>query len=296
MPSVKQVWPGNGAHFSGLETSDFTSTDESCKNDDFMRSDCSTSHNFMYLHCIVGKAKVTALLDSGSSINIISRSFYDSVPETFKFDYQECAEMITMADNASIAVDGTASIQLCTPSKKSHIVPVYIFRDTSHPLILGAEYMRPNNVVLDFSKNSVFPNMKKSQKVRCKNTCVIQPNTESVLEGKLGTDVPVGTQGVCLGHSEMSHKGLLVAKGLVTCLSDHIVPVRIWNPSNEIVHVNKGSILCTFSICDNSVDVHCISPPKCAHVQLQSSNTTLSDRNSSVDAKQARSVSHQEMV
>ena len=143
---------------------------------------------------------------------------------------------------------------------------------------------------LDFSKNSVFPNMKKSQKVRCKNTCVIQPNTESVLEGKLGTDVPVGTQGVCLGHSEMSHKGLLVAKGLVTCLSDHIVPVRIWNPSNEIVHVNKGSILCTFSICDNSVDVHCISPPKCAHVQLQSSNATLSDRNISVDAKQARSV------
>ena len=130
MPSVKQVWPGNGAHFSGLETSDFTSTDESCKNDDFMRNDCSTSHNFMYLHCIVGKAKVTALLDSGSSINIISHSFYDSVPETFKFDYQECAEMITMADNASIAVDGTASIQLCTPSKKSHIFCLYIFSET----------------------------------------------------------------------------------------------------------------------------------------------------------------------
>ena len=196
---------------------------------------------------------------TGSSINIISRSFYDSVPETFKFDYQECAVMITMADNASIAVDGTVGIQLCTPSKKSHIVPVYIFRDTSHHIILRAEYMRSNNVVLDFSKNSVFPNMKKSQKVRCKNTCVIQPNTESVLEGKLSTDGSVGTQGVCLGHSEMSHKGLLVAKGLVTCLSDHIVPVRIWNPSNEIVHVNKSSILCTFSICYNFVDVHCIS-------------------------------------
>ena len=37
--------------------------------------------------------------------------------------------------------------------------------------------------------------------------------------------------------------------------------------------------------------MHCISPsPKCAHVQLQSSYTTLSDRNSNVDAKQARSV------
>ena len=118
----------------------FTSTDESWKIDDFMRFDCSTSHNFMYFHCIVGKAKVTALLDSGSSINIISRSFYDSVPETFKFDYQDCAEMITKADNASIAVEGTASIQLCTPSKKNHIVPVYIFRDTSHHFILGAEY------------------------------------------------------------------------------------------------------------------------------------------------------------
>ena len=268
MPAVKPVRPGNDAQFSGLENSDYTSTDGMSSNDNFMRTDYTMSHNFMYLHCIVGHSRVTALLDSDSSINIVSRSFY-TIPESSKFDFQESAEMIVMADNATVAIDCTASIQLCTPSKKSHIVPVYILTDTSYPVILGAEYMRSNNVILDFSKNSVFHDMKKSQKVKCKSTCVIQPNSECMLEGKLSNDIPVGTQGVCIGHSEMSHKGLLVAKGLVTCLSDHIVPVRIWNPSSEIVHVNKGSILCTFSICDNSMDVQCISPtPKCAHVQL----------------------------
>ena len=271
MSAVKPVRPGNDAHLSGLDTTDVTSADESSSNDDFMRKDYSMSHNFMYLHCIVGQCKVTALLDSGSSINIVSRSFYDSIPESSRFDFQQTDEKIVMADNGSVAIDGTARIQLCTPSRRRHIVPVYIFKDTSHPLILGAEYMKSNNIILDFSKNSAFSDMKKSQKVKCKSTCIIQPNSECILEGKISSEVPVGTQGVCLGHSEMSLKGLLVAKGLVTCSPNHIIPVRIWNPSNEIVYVNKGSFLCTFSLCDNSVDVYPLPcPPECAHVQLQS--------------------------
>ena len=241
MPAVKPARPGNDAQFSGLETSDLTSTDNMSSDDSFMRTEYSTSHNFMYLHCIVGHSWVTALLDSGSSINIVSRIFYDTIPEPYKSDFRKNDETIVMADNGSVAIDGTASIQICTPKKKNHIVPVYIFRDTSHPLILGAEYMRSNNVILDFSKNSVFHDVKKSQKAKFKSTCVIQPNSECILEGKLSNDIPVGTQGVCIGHSEMSHKGLLVAKGLVMCLSGHTVPVRIWNPSSDIVHVNRGS-------------------------------------------------------
>ena len=178
VPAVKPARPGNDAQFSGLETSDLTSTDDMSSADSFMRTEYSTSHNFMYLHCIVGHSWVRALLDSGSSINIVSRIFYDTIPEPYKSDFQESDEKIVMADNGSVAIDGTASIQICTPKKKSHIVPVYIFRDTSHPLILGAEYMRSNNVILDFNKNSVFHDVKKSQKVKCKSTCVIQPNSE----------------------------------------------------------------------------------------------------------------------
>ena len=120
MSAVKPVRPGNDAHLSGLETTDVTSADESSSNNDFMRKDYSMSHNFMYLSCIVGQCKVTALLDSGSSINIVSRSFYDSIPESSRFDFQQTDEKIVMADNGSVAIDGTARIQLCTPSRRRH--------------------------------------------------------------------------------------------------------------------------------------------------------------------------------
>lgn len=99
MPTVKPVRPGNDVQFSGLETSDLTSTDDMSSADDFMRTEYSMSHNFMYLHCIVGHLRVTALLDSGSSINIISRSFYDTIPDLYKSDFHESDEKIVMADN-----------------------------------------------------------------------------------------------------------------------------------------------------------------------------------------------------
>ena len=58
-----------------------------------------------------------------------------------------------MADSSSVAVDGTARTQFCTPgSKPSYRVSVYILKITSHPFILGSNYMKDSDIVLDFSK------------------------------------------------------------------------------------------------------------------------------------------------
>ena len=45
--------------------------------------------------------------------------------------------------------------------------------------------------------------------------------------------------------------------------------------------MNKGSFLCTFSLCDNSVDVYPLPcPPECAHVRLQSKYVSSSEDSS----------------
>lgn len=59
-------------------------------------------------------------------------------------------------------------------------------------------------------------------------------------------------QGVLFGHPELSHKGVLVSKALVTCMQDHIVFVKILNPGNELVHIQKGTNLAKFEICNNT--------------------------------------------
>ena len=131
-----------------------------------------------------------------------------------------------------------------------HTVPVYILSNTSHPFILGIQYMKESGFVLDFSK-ACHSAVKLTTKIVCSHSCVLSPNSETVIQGKLNKEVYIDMQGQCLGHSEMGHKGLLVSEAVVTCSPDYLVPVKILNPTMETVHINKGAYLATFKLCDN---------------------------------------------
>lgn len=102
MSPVKQEGPGNRAHLPGL-TSDLNDNSE-------LRTDFTSQHSFMYLNCQIGHTTVTALLDTGSSINIISRQFYEIIPDGCKMDFQPSDDQIVLADNFSVSVYGTARV------------------------------------------------------------------------------------------------------------------------------------------------------------------------------------------
>ena len=54
----------------------------------------------------------------------------------------------------------------------------HILEEASHPVILGIEYLRTNNIVLDFSKSACFSPVKRSTKIRSSNTFTVLPNSE----------------------------------------------------------------------------------------------------------------------
>ena len=220
----------------------------------------------MYLELQIGNRNVTALLDSGSAINILSKSFYDSIPQSCILEYQECADSLILANNTTVTVYGTAVVKVSQVNSKSSSVTVYILKDASHPIILGTEYLKTNNIVLDFNKSTCFSQVKHSTKIRSSNTYTVLPNSECVVNGSLSKNLLIGMQGVAVGHAELSNKGLIVAKSVVTCNSDYCVPVKILNPGNETVYIHKGTILATFQLCDNSVD---LIPLSCSHVTKQ---------------------------
>ena len=99
--------------------------------------------------------KVAALVDSCSSINIMSKTLFDSIPEQHKLSFErlECSE-IRLANNETIKVSDVANIELSIESQGTHFIDVYILLFTSHPLILRTVYLMKNNIVLDFSKIS----------------------------------------------------------------------------------------------------------------------------------------------
>ena len=80
---------------------------------------------------------------------------------------------------------------------------------------------------------------------------------------------------------------------MVTCNSDYRIPVKVLNPGNETVYVHKGTILATFQLCYNSVDM---IPLSCSHVKIQSDisgiGDTLTDFQSNFDINPNLSPEH----
>jgi hypothetical protein len=69
-------------------------------------------NSFMYLNVFVHNMPVTALLDSGSSINVISFSFFQLLPESEKAEFSFCEDSIILANNQRVTVYGTAKVRI----------------------------------------------------------------------------------------------------------------------------------------------------------------------------------------
>lgn len=98
--------------------------------------------------------KIAALIDTGSSINVISQQLFNSIPETHKSWINSTIEKIVLANNKSVNIVGVSRIKIKIPQGK-HWVLVHMFSQTTDPLLLGTDYLFSKKIVLDFSNLSV---------------------------------------------------------------------------------------------------------------------------------------------
>lgn len=69
----------------------------------------------MYMLVKIQGMQVTALFETGNSINIISMSLFDKLPIKSKSNFRSCNEQtVKLANNQSVCVFGTASISVQT--------------------------------------------------------------------------------------------------------------------------------------------------------------------------------------
>ncbi|CAG2217767.1 unnamed protein product [Mytilus edulis] len=222
-----------------------------------------------------GNVDIAALIDTGSSINIMSAPLYKSLPRHVKSDISRFTEPIKLANGQLIFVEGTSSVTIQT-NQGLHEVKVYILSTTSHPLILGMEYLKSSNITLKFSE---FNTNSKYHHVKCNKRLCIQPNSEIFVRANVPKHLSVGLQGICTNNVFSLGKGLLLAKALVTVSIDKTIPLKIMNPTNTTISVSKGSILANFQIlnADFSViteDIKC--PPVVQNVQIGSTHPIIS--------------------
>ncbi|CAG2218638.1 unnamed protein product [Mytilus edulis] len=202
----------------------------------------SNGTSFVHLQVSFDDMNVAALVDTGSSINVISQTLYNTLSHKSKLSFEQFPSEIRLADNTKVKVFGLAKILLIC-NNEQHAIEVYILPFTSHPLILGTNYLHSNNIILDFSN---FSANFKSVKVQTHKKLTIPPNSECIVWGHVPTYVLPGLNGVCSNHKFILEKGLMVAKSLVTVSYNHKVPVKVLNATALSVVIPKDRTIAEF--------------------------------------------------
>ena len=70
---------------------------------------------------------------------------------------------------------------------------------------------------------------------------------------------------------------------VTTCLDDHIVCLKVFNPGNETIFMQRVIVLAKFELSDNSIDI--IALEKCAQITVSKQESDISQRPSTDDMK-----------
>ncbi|CAG2185803.1 unnamed protein product [Mytilus edulis] len=205
-----------------------------CTSDDDSTFVCK----FLYMPVRIANQEISALIDTGSSINVMSSQLFNSIPDSMKSEFSATSDKITLANNQTVQIYGTAKVKITVPQGK-HWIHVYILAQTSHPLILGTHYLYSKNIVLDFSDCCI---KSKQFKVLTQSPASLPPNSEVLIWGHVNGKVQYGMQGICTSKISKD-RGVIISKAVVTVNREKQVPIKILNFTNETVHLNKGQIL-----------------------------------------------------
>jgi hypothetical protein len=205
--------------------------------------DNTNTPSFLYIPVQFDQMRVAALIDTGSSICVLSKDLYNQLPERFRLSFEQVNQDIRLANNRTVEVFGLAKILVEVPQEKREI-DVYILPFTSHPLILVTGFLKNNNIVLDFSDNTFNV---KSARVHSHKRLTIEPNTEILIWGRVPEHLPHGLKGVCSNTKYVLNKGLMVRKTLITVSISHKVPIRIVNATSQAIVIPKGKNIAEFS-------------------------------------------------
>ena len=149
-----------------------------------------------------------------------------------------------LANGHHIQIIVTADLKIRTD--KMHTTKTYLL-----PMILGINYLMSKHVSIIFKD---FPSGN-NYKIKPDRRLLIDANSELVIWGQLPRYLSVGLQGVCVNNKFLLCNELLLANTLVTIPINHVVPLKILNPTDEVVSIPKGSMLSDFHLLNKDYDI-----------------------------------------
>ena len=210
----------------------------------------------------VENVPLTFLVDTGSNVSILNRSVYEKLSAEARNLVQSTNKKLMTVTGETTPFIGRAVLNLEIGAQS---LPINIlFADIENEGILGLDFLRDHNCGLMLTQNCLkirndkircFASSMDAQPTCCRvfvsEYCIIPPETEMLVQGFATGIIDRRGSGVIEVDTNFLHKkGLLVAKALVSP-SDGTIPLRIANPYDESVTLNKHTLVATYEALDS---------------------------------------------
>ena len=201
------------------------------------------------------------LIDTGAARSVLSFEVYNSLPASVKFSLSSENSAIALANGQQAKTYGVGHVvmRLGNSEFQMHVIVAEIEDEG----ILGMDFLSQVDSRIDIPTNQLsingevfdcsdFKNQPLSSRCMVRRSTMIEPNTEvivPVLVHKRSFNLDpqssqLGTRLLepCL-NSNLQQKGLYVARTLVDVTEDRVVPLRVFNVSNEVFHLAAGTVI-----------------------------------------------------
>ncbi len=149
---------------------------------------------------------IKCLVDTGAAVTVLSQKLFEEMKDQISSCQKSINQAVT-ADGSILTVSDCGEFDLkignCSLKCKAHVMP-----QVPHQLILGMDFFKRHQVVIDFQNDKII--FKTPQRVKNDKRVDIPAHSEIFLLAKVNDHIE-NTEGELLADSALSDLGLVVA-------------------------------------------------------------------------------------
>ena len=211
-------------------------------------------------------------IDNCTAVTVISKDLFERI----KDNTTRCKNTIShavSADGTILSVSNCGEVEVLINNvalkTKFHVMP-----QVPHQRILGMDFFKRHNVVLDFQEGNVI--IKGPRKVITPDKIQVPAQSEMFLLAQVDCDLLNSTQGEFLADSTLSNLGLVVAKSVGT-VENLLVPILVLNPSDNVITIRKRTVIGKFKPLSMEDNVLVINTPDLAETRSKAQTNQYYD-------------------
>ena len=242
----------------------------------------------------VNGQKIKLLVDTGAGISVIDETFLRELyANQLPALCTSSTTQVKTVSGQSLPIKGTLKVSLQIAGG-TYPCDFHVVRNLSYEAVLGRDFLRAHGAVINLKNSTLHLDNEPPDTlsettcvVRAWSTCVIPPQSESVMPAYLDANWSPGVVGLLEASPRLIERYQLQgAAALVTLSPDHTVPFRLINPTQKPVTLYRGATLGNFSRADDNIQVYSleeqpekpdVQPPPAENVPVDLTDADLTD-------------------